>query len=106
MLPELLKEIQSLKKNLAVTCVVKEEIKLFFDDFEEETRAIITDYTQEHRYECLYDSESDHSEKSSDDDDDDNDDEEEEHKHSKEDGDEDEDQSEEGSDDDEEDNAP
>lgn len=105
MLPELLKEIQSLKKNLAVTCVVKEEIKLFFDDFEEETRAIITDYTQEHRYECLYDSESDHSEKSSDDDDEDNE-EDEEHKHSKEDDEEDEDQSEDGSDDDEEDNAP
>lgn len=78
-LSALLEEITKLPKQLSVTCVVKEEIKFFFNDFEEDIKTIITDYTQEHRYECLYNSESDHSEKSSDDDDDDDD---EEAKHS------------------------
>lgn len=36
---------------------MKEEIKQFFEDFDEDVRDNVIDYTQFHRYECLMDSE-------------------------------------------------
>lgn len=43
----LLSEIKTkLTPKIFVNCVVKEEIKYFFDDFEDDTKFKITEYTQ------------------------------------------------------------